>query len=147
MTWNDRIVSTIRTLVPALVGAVLTWLISRVPAVGDGVAWLSETLGADVTTLLSLAAVAGVTTGYYALVRWLSPRWPWLEVLLGSKKAPAVYAAPVDAETARVVADAAGPAVAAAESVVDVVNTFSPADKEAIAAAAAAQITDRLTKP
>lgn len=98
MTLNDRAVAVIRTAVPVLVGSLIAWLTSLIPAVADVLAWidtnLGGVLGAPAVELLTLGAVAVVITAYYALVRWLSPQWPWLERLLGSPKAPTDYAPP-----------------------------------------------------
>ena len=92
MTNNDKILGTIRTGVPALVGTAFAWLIGRIPAVNDIIVWLGENAGIEVQALVSGVATAGVIALYYALVRYLGDKWPWLEVFLGSKKTPAVYA-------------------------------------------------------
>lgn len=69
--------SIIRTAVPYLVGLVVS---------------LGVTLGVEVpteaqTALASLLTFA-IGLAYYVAVRWAAKRWPWLEVLLGSPKAP-----------------------------------------------------------
>ncbi|MGK9222084.1 MULTISPECIES: hypothetical protein [unclassified Microbacterium] len=98
MNLNDRAVAVIRTAVPVLVGSLIAWLTSLVPAVADVLAWidanLSDALGGPVVELIKLAAVGAVITAYYALVRWLSKRWPQLELLLGSSKVPVHYVTP-----------------------------------------------------
>jgi len=95
MTFNERIIATIRTAVPSGIGALLAYLVALVPAVADGIAWIDENLagvlGGSTQLLLSAAAVAGVTALYYWAVRKLSVRWPNLELLLGSRKTPDSY--------------------------------------------------------
>lgn len=91
MTNNDKILGTIRTGVPALVGTVLAWLIGRIPAVNDVIVWLGENAGIEVQALLSGVATAGVIALYYWAVRELAERWPALEAFLGSKKAPVAF--------------------------------------------------------
>jgi hypothetical protein len=89
MTVSDRIVALIRTLVPALYGVAITWLVGRFPAVQDALAWLTETLGVDVTTAIGLAVTALVIAGYYWVARVLGARFPILEKwLLGSSAVP-----------------------------------------------------------
>lgn len=92
MTNNEKIIGAIRTGVPALVGTVIAWAISRVPAVEDVIIWLGDNAGIEVQSLVSGIATALVILGYYSLVRVLAKRWPWVEAFLGSKKAPMVYA-------------------------------------------------------
>lgn len=95
MIVSDRIAALIRTLVPALYGVGITWLIGRFPVVQDGLAWLSETLGTDVSAAISLVLTAGVIAGYYAVARKLGARFPALERwLLGSSLVPS-YSKPV----------------------------------------------------
>lgn len=92
MTISDRIVATIRTLVPSLYGIGIAWLIKQVPAVGDVIAWLSNELGTDITLLIQGVITAGIIAGFYWVARKLGDRWPWLEKwLLGSSLVP-VYA-------------------------------------------------------
>lgn len=91
MTNNDKIIGTIRTGVPALVGTVLAWLIGRIPAVRDVITWLGENAGIEVQALVSGVATAGVIALYYWGVRELAERWPALEGFLGSTKTPVEY--------------------------------------------------------
>lgn len=91
MTPNDRITALIRTLVPALYGVGLTWLIGRFPAVQDSLAWLSATVGVDASAAISLAVTAGVIAGYYWLARKLGNRFPTLEKFLLGRSAVPVY--------------------------------------------------------
>lgn len=91
MTNNDKIIGTIRTGVPALVGTVLAWLIGRIPSVNDVIIWLGENAGIEVQALVSGVATAGVIALYYWGVRELSERWPALEGFLGSTKSPVDY--------------------------------------------------------
>ena len=94
MTNHDRILGTIRTFTPAAVGAFLAWLVSKIPAVAEWLAGVDALLsqgdfgGATAQGILTALAIGGFTALYYWLVRVLSPRWPWLEALLGSKKTP-----------------------------------------------------------
>lgn len=89
MTINDRIVATIRTLVPALYGVGIAWLIRQIPAVADGLAWLSTQLGTDVTVLLQGILTAAVIAGYYWCARAAGARFPALERwLLGRSLTP-----------------------------------------------------------
>lgn len=74
---SNYLTSLIRTGVPAIVGAALSWLALRgldVPA-GD-----RESITAAATVVVLLA--------YYAAVRALEHRWPRLGVLLGKPTAP-----------------------------------------------------------
>lgn len=69
--------SIVRTVVPAVVGQVVSWA---------AVAHVSV----DASTQAELAAGLGVvlTAGYYAGVRALEARWPAIGWLLGAKGAP-----------------------------------------------------------
>lgn len=70
---NDLIVSMIRTWVPVLVG------------------WLVTTLGLDVDSASTAAAlVAALSAGYYLVVRVVEQRWAPAGWLLG-RKAPPTY--------------------------------------------------------
>ena len=91
MTNNDRIISTIRTFVPALIGLLIARLVAAVPAVADVIAWLDGVIGTQTTNLIGLVAAALVIAAYYWLVRRLATRWPWLEGFLGSTKTPVEY--------------------------------------------------------
>ncbi len=100
MNINDRIVATIRTGVPALVGLILATLISKIPAVAESIAFIDENLslvtgGVPVAQLLGLAATAGVISLYYFVARKLGDRWPFVEKwLLGSELIPSAYIKP-----------------------------------------------------
>lgn len=100
MNLNDRIVATIRTGVPALVGLILATLISKIPAVADAIVFIDTNLslvtgGVPVAQLLGLAATAAVIAGYYWVVRKLGDRWPLVEkYLLGSELIPGAYSKP-----------------------------------------------------
>lgn len=90
---NDRIIATIRTLVPALWGLALSWLISQWPVVATVLDWLTAQLGADVRTIIGLALTGLVIAGWYWLIRKLGEWFPaaqkWIERLgLGSSKTP-----------------------------------------------------------
>ena len=69
-------VSSVRTVVPAVVGTVLAWLVSHGFDVGVDSGQVSAVL---------VPAVIGV---YYTVIRRLEARWPRVGWLLGSPKAP-----------------------------------------------------------
>ena len=72
---NDFVVSVIRTVIPAIVGAAATWLVS--------------VAGVELDTAGLTSALVGAATGlYYALARTLERRWPRFGWLLGYPKAP-----------------------------------------------------------
>lgn len=79
---NDYVIGHIRTIVPMLVGAALTWLGNQLGIV-DLAALAPE---------LSTGLVGVVSAIYYALVRLLAERWGWIGILLGYNKAPAYEA-------------------------------------------------------
>ena len=66
-TIGDTLIALIRTVVPVLVGALITYL--AVPA--------------DIAALLEVLFLALFTALYYALVRLLSEKWPFFGWLLG----------------------------------------------------------------
>lgn len=76
-SFSDVVTSTIRTIVPYLVGLLATWLASR---------------GVDVSeaTEASLAGAFTFVVGsiYYVAVRWLESKYPKVGWLLGSPKKP-----------------------------------------------------------
>lgn len=77
--------SILRTVVPSLWGALITWLIGLLPILAP--------LQADLTGLadIALPIITAVLIGaWYAFWRWLEPRLPdWLtRAVLGSAKAP-----------------------------------------------------------
>lgn len=76
---SDQIVSLIRTYVPIAVGAFLTWL----------AATLDVAVPEEASTGLIIGLTGLVAALYYAVARVLEQRWPWLSVLLGSRKQPA----------------------------------------------------------
>jgi hypothetical protein len=89
MTVSDRIAALIRTLVPALYGVAITFLVGRFPAIQDGLHWLSSTLGTDASAAIQLFITALVIAGYYWAARKLGARFPILEKwLLGSSLIP-----------------------------------------------------------
>lgn len=92
MTRSDRITALIRTLVPALYGVGITWLVGRFPAVQDALAWLSSTIGVDASAAISLALTAGVIAGFYWVARKVGARFPAVEKwLLGASAVPVYY--------------------------------------------------------
>lgn len=77
--------SILRTLVPALWGALVAWLIGVVPALAPHEADLNSLAG------LAVPIIGAVITGaWYAFWRCLQPRLPaWLvRAVLGSAKTP-----------------------------------------------------------
>jgi hypothetical protein len=89
MTVSDRIAALIRTIVPALYGVAITFLIGRFPVIQDGLHWLSTTLGTDASAAIQLFITALVIAGYYWVARKLGARFPVLEKwLLGSSLIP-----------------------------------------------------------
>lgn len=102
---NDRIISYIRTATPAAVGALLAWLIAKIPAVADWLAVVDAQLavfggfGTTATGLLTAGAIAGVTFLYYAAARWLGEKFPWVEKWLLGRSAIPVYLSPDEAHT------------------------------------------------
>lgn len=95
MTVHDKLIALIRTGVPALIGAFLAWLISRIPAVADVIAMIDQVLanadfaGVTVLGILQAIAIAAVIAAYYWLARKLSERFPALgKWLLGSSLVP-----------------------------------------------------------
>lgn len=91
MNLTDYVVSTLRTAVPAGIGAVLAWLAS----VGLGTGAEANTGAITFFTALAIAL-------YYGIVRLIEPKLPgWLRVvLLGANKAP-VYTKNDDKPAAR----------------------------------------------
>lgn len=74
---TDAVISFIRTFVPMLVGAAVTWLLK---------------LGIEIdAAALDAVLYAAISGGYYALVRWLEYRWPSLGWLIGYGKATPKY--------------------------------------------------------
>lgn len=84
---NDYLVSMVRTLVPAAVAAVLTWLATRWGVV------LDEGTSAQVTTGVTSLVLAV----YYAAARAAESRWPAAGWLLGAPVKPS-YGVATDPE-------------------------------------------------
>ena len=79
MNFNDYMLSLVRTWVPLVIGAGLTWAGQR---------W-GIVLPEDLSTETAIA-VTGVAVGlYYGAVRALEMRWPWFGKFLGASKPPA----------------------------------------------------------
>lgn len=77
--------SILRTVVPALWGSVIAWLIGVLPILAP---LQSDLLGlADIVLPIITAVIIGA---WYSLWRWLEPRLPaWLTIaVLGSAKTP-----------------------------------------------------------
>jgi hypothetical protein len=77
---SDFVVGLIRTWVPIVVGAVVSWLVTL------GVSFDAATEAGLITGLTGL--LIGV---YYTVVRLLAEKWPWFGYLLGVNKAPSYY--------------------------------------------------------
>lgn len=74
---SDTITSLIRTYVPIVVGSLISWLVTKNIVVDEATA----------TALVT--AFTGLMIGiYYTVVRVLEKKFPWLGVLLGSRKQP-----------------------------------------------------------
>ena len=84
--------SILRTLVPALWGSFITWLIMLIPALAP----LQDQLLGLANVLLPIVT-AVIVAAWYAAWRWLEPRLPdWLtRAVLGSAKTPVYPAARV----------------------------------------------------
>lgn len=78
MTVRDLIASVFRTVVPAVVGFVLTLLARKWGVIIDD----------NTSTSLTAALVVVVTAVYYSVVRILEAQFPWLGILLGWKATP-----------------------------------------------------------
>jgi len=70
---SDYVVSLIRTWVPILVGLVSGWALNQ---------------GIHIPADAQVAATGAIIALYYAVVRGLETRWPWVGWLLGQAKAP-----------------------------------------------------------
>ena len=84
--------SILRTVVPALWGSLIAWLIGVLPILAP--------LQADLTGLADIILpilTAVIIAAWYAFWRWLEPRLPdWLtRAVLGSSKTPVYPAGPV----------------------------------------------------
>lgn len=75
--------SIVRTVVPVIVGAIASYLIT-----------LGVTLQEDVMAALSVIITAAATAIYYIVVRWLEQKFPKLGILLGYAAVPAGYIPP-----------------------------------------------------
>lgn len=91
MNVSDRITALIRTLVPALYGVALAWLVGRFPVVQDALAWLTDTVGVDVTAGIGLFLTAVTIAGYYWVARKLGARFPTIEKFLLGRSAIPIY--------------------------------------------------------
>lgn len=70
MNVNEYVISLIRTVVPVIVGAVVSWLLAK------HALHVSAAITVQVTAILT----AGVTAVYYAGIRFLEakfPKFPW----------------------------------------------------------------------
>lgn len=74
---SDQVTSYIRTIVPAVVGAFVTFLIGKGINIPEDIV--------EPTTALLTAVVAAL---YYIIVRKLEQKWPKLGLLLGVAKTP-----------------------------------------------------------
>ena len=100
MSRQDLILATIRTAVPAAIGAFIAWVIARIPAVADIITTVDGILaesapGFTVVGILGAICIGLVTAAYFWIVRQIGQRWPIVErFLLGSAKQPIGYARP-----------------------------------------------------
>lgn len=83
---NDYLIGHIRTWVPILVGVAVTWLARELGIVIDEAT----------ETNLVIGIVGAVSAVYYALIRGLAEKWPWIGTLLGVNKAPVYSQPPVE---------------------------------------------------
>lgn len=84
-TVRERALAYIRTGVPALIGSLLTFLASRIPAVFNVLDGIDDSW----RTFLYSVITAAVIFVYYWAARQLGKRWPRVEkLLLGSSKQP-----------------------------------------------------------
>lgn len=75
---NNLVTSIIRTVIPVLVGTVITWLQINLGVTVD-----------DATSATLVSTATGITiAAYYVAVRWLETRFPKIGWLLGLAKAP-----------------------------------------------------------
>lgn len=79
---SNLVVSWIRTVVPVIVGGLVTWLVRQ--------GWLADASVQQPLTEVVMVAVTGV---YYFVARTLETWWPGFGWLLGVPKAP-VYSPP-----------------------------------------------------
>ena len=77
--------SIVRTVVPVIVGAIASYLIT-----------LGVTLQEDVMAALSVIITAAATAIYYIVVRWLEQKFPKIGILLGYAAVPAGYIPPAE---------------------------------------------------
>jgi hypothetical protein len=75
---SNYIISLIRTYVPVGVGAVASWLLLHYAF------HVSPAITSGITALLT----TGITYGYYALVRALELKFPWIGGFLGHTAKP-----------------------------------------------------------
>jgi hypothetical protein len=76
--FNNTVVSLIRTYVPVVVGALVSWLIVHY-------GWH---VSKDIQVGADTALTAFIIAAYYTLVRLLENKFPWLGVLLGHVAKP-----------------------------------------------------------
>lgn len=74
---SNLITATIRTVVPSMVSYFSVWSSAR-----------GLELDAVTTTSIETAVIGVTVAAFYLIIRKLGKRWPWVEVLLGSKKTP-----------------------------------------------------------
>lgn len=77
---NSLVSQIIRTGVPALVGAVASWLATMNIVLNDEIRNAAVLFGSVLATVL-----------YYSAIAWLEKRYPTLSILLGSRKQPTEY--------------------------------------------------------
>ena len=77
---NDYIIGHIRTWVPIVVGALISFLVT-----------LGLEINPETQTALIIALTGLIQAVYYALVRALAEKWPWVGSFLGVNKAPEYF--------------------------------------------------------
>ena len=71
---SDYVISIIRTVVPAVTGLLIAWLLQ---------------LGIDIDEGALSAVINGLLVGaWYAFARWLEEKFTWADWILGVKKTP-----------------------------------------------------------
>ncbi len=82
---GDAVISRIRTIVPLIIGPLLTLGVTRFPAVFD----FLTSVQPGWRELIYGGVSAALGFGYWALAGWLGKRWPRVEkIMLGSSKRP-----------------------------------------------------------
>ena len=88
-------IQSIRTFVAALVGVLLVRIITAVPAIAYGIAWVDGVFaeagyaGLSALAIVQAVITAAVILAYQKIAQWLGDRWPSIEKwMLGSSARP-----------------------------------------------------------